>query len=661
MSQHLHPLLLRQLRRVGLEADASGAAHAQLLAVLERISRAYTDADQARYLLERSQEVASREMTQLYNELKASQSRLASLVSLSSDWIWEQDTEQRFCYVSAHSGDTGSRLSALLTGKQAAIDLMAVGDDNAQTYSTSVAARQPFRNITFRASAPDGDTLYLRISGEPMFDGDIFRGWRGVGSDVTQATVAEQQVLQLARYDGLTGLPNRSMFMAHLELALNRARANEQQLALFFIDLDRFKMVNDSLGHAAGDNLLQVMAQRLSGLMRDSDLVARLGGDEFVVLLDSGMDTDDLCKVARRMLTVLSEPLCLSGRLLQVSASIGIGLYPADGTDVASLLKSADTAMYLAKSRGKNNFQFFTAELAQRASRHFTMESELRQAAERGELRLHYQPRYELGQTVMCGMEALLRWQHPQRGLLGPGAFIELAEESGLIVPIGRWVLEEACRQIRQWREIGLNPPRCAVNLSVRQFSHEAIVDEVRDALAQAGLEPAALEVEITESLLMADTERAQDVMHSLHELGIRIAIDDFGTGYSSLAYLKRFQAQTLKIDRSFVQGLPDDRDDAAITQAVIAMAHSLGMQVVAEGVETQAQLEFLRLHGCDEVQGFLLARPLPPELLADLLLDCDADASAQRQATLANQFGGALRPASLAGRHAWADAGADE
>ena len=632
MGQDLHPLLLRQLRRVGLEAEKADASHPQLPALLERISRAYADADQARYLLERSQEVASREMTQLYNDLKASQSRLASLVSLSSDWIWEQDTEQRFRYVSSHSGDTGSRLSLLLTGKQALVDLMAVGDDNAKTYASSVVSRLPFRNVTLRALTAEGEALYLRISGEPVFEGDIFRGWRGVGSDVTQATVAEQQVVQLARYDELTGLPNRSTFIAQLELSLNRAHVKEQELALFFIDLDRFKTVNDSLGHAAGDSLLKVMAERLSGLMRDSDMVARLGGDEFVVLLDGGVDTHALSSVAKRMLNVLCEPLRLSGRPLQVSASIGIGLYPADGTDVAGLLKSADTAMYLAKSRGKNNFQFFTADLAQRASRHFVMEGELRQAAERGELRLHYQPRYNLDQTVMCGMEALLRWQHPQRGLLGPGDFIELAEESGLIVPIGRWVLEEACRQMRRWRDIGLNPPRCSVNLSVRQFSHDAIVDEVRAALEQARLESDALEVEITESMLMADTERAQAVMNSLHQLGIRIAIDDFGTGYSSLAYLKRFPAKTLKIDRSFVQGLPDDRDDAAITQAVIAMAHSLGMRVVAEGVETQAQLEFLRHHHCDEVQGYLLARPLPPDSLASLLPACVSAVPARKK-----------------------------
>ena len=620
MALDLHPLLLRQLRRVGLDADASAAMHAQLPALLERIGHTYTAADQARYLLERSQEVASREMTQLHNDLKASQSRLASLVSLSSDWIWEQDTEQRFCYVSSHGGDSGSSFSSLLVGKQAAVDLVALGDDSARIHATNVAARLPFRNITFRVVAPNGEALYLRISGEPVFVSEIFHGWRGVGSDITQATVAEQQVVQLARYDCLTGLPNRSMFMAELEVALNRARASGKELALFFIDMDRFKTVNDSLGHAAGDSLLKVMAQRLSGLMRDSDLVARLGGDEFVVLVDGGVDADALTKVAKRMLAVLCEPLRLSGRLLQLSASIGIGIYPADGSDGVSLFKSADTAMYLAKSRGKNNFQFFTAELAQRASRHFAMEGELRQAVERGELRLHYQPRYALNQMVMCSMEALVRWQHPQHGLLAPGTFIELAEESGLIVPIGRWVLEEACRQIRQWREMGLSPPRCSVNLSVRQFSHDAIVDEVRAALDQAGLEAGVLEVEITESLLMTDTGRAQDVMNQLHEMGISIAIDDFGTGYSSLAYLKRFPAKTLKIDRSFVKGLPDDRDDAAITQAVIAMAHSLGMQVVAEGVETQAQLEFLRRHGCDEVQGYLLARPLPPLSLGELL-----------------------------------------
>jgi diguanylate cyclase (GGDEF)-like protein len=391
-------------------------------------------------------------------------------------------------------------------------------------------------------------------------------------------------------------------------------------VAVLFIDLDRFKYVNDTLGHDAGDELLKIMARRLAGLLRSVDIVARLGGDEFVIVVNDCLDPATLSKVASRVLTVLCEPLRLAERAVQVSASVGIALYPSDGTDSITLLKNADAAMYLAKSRGKNNFQFFTTQLAQRAARHFALEGELRQAAPRDELRLHYQPRYRVAGGAMSGMEALLRWNHPTRGLIPPGDFIDLAEESGLIVPIGRWVMEEACRQIRAWREQGLNPPRCAINLSVRQFCNEALVDELHAALSSSALESQALEVEITESVLMGDPERARQVLDRLHALGVSIAIDDFGTGYSSLAYLKRFPAQTLKIDRSFISGLPDDRDDAAITQAVVALAHSLGMQVVAEGVETPEQLAILRRLGCDEAQGFLLARPQSAEQLAGLL-----------------------------------------
>ena len=613
----LHPMLLRQLRRANLSPQEAGVAHPQLPDLLNRISRAYADAEQDRYMMERSQEVASREMGELYNELKASQARLASLVSLSSDWVWEQDATLRFRYVSSHDLGSGAELADLLTGERARDTIRAIDEDDERSYRLLTADRKPFRNLRFRVERPGNTPLYIRISGEPVFDGEAFTGYRGVGSDVTSSTVAEQQVMQLARYDSLTGLPNRSMLTEQLENGLRQARITRLGLAVLFIDLDRFKYVNDTLGHDAGDELLKIMAKRLSGLLRNVDTVARLGGDEFVILIDNTIDPSTLSKVASRVLTVLCEPMRLSDRPVQVSASVGIALFPSDGNDAATLLKNADAAMYLAKARGKNNFQFFTSELAERAARYFALEGDLRQAVEREELVLHYQPRFRVADGALCGMEALLRWQHPVRGLIAPGEFIDLAKESGLIVPIGRWVMNEACRQMRAWREEGLNPPRCAINLSVRQFCNEHLIEEVQGALSAAVLESQALEVEITESLLMSDPERAQQVLMRLHTLGVAIAIDDFGTGYSSLSYLKRFPAQTLKIDRSFVSGLPDDRDDAAITQAVIALAHSLDMQVVAEGVETPQQLQHLQKLGCDEVQGYLLARPMPPDQLA--------------------------------------------
>jgi len=640
MGEPIHPLLLRQLRRLALHADVPPDEATAWTRLLERVSRAYTEADQDRYLLERSQQIASTEMAELYAELQAerdrlesrvrertdalqlSQGRLASLVSLSSDWIWEQDEELRFTYFSDGLKQATGVEPAQLLGRQRLLNgTVDVPPDVAADYERRLAARLPFRDLVYCLGSPGSRGVYISVSGEPIFDLDgRFKGYRGVGRDVTHQRLAEQQVLKLARYDGLTGLPNRSMFIDELERTLARARRHGEAFALFFIDLDRFKNINDSLGHGAGDQLLKVMASRLRELLRDSDLVARLGGDEFVVLLDGTVDAAALAHVARKALAAIAEPVLIESRSYQVTGSIGISLYPDDGADAATLLKNADAAMYLAKDSGKNNYQFYTAQLAAHSAQQFALEADLRAALQRDELQLHYQPKVRVDDGALVGMEALLRWMHPQRGLLAPGAFITLAEDSGLILPIGQWVLQAACRQVRAWRDAGLQVPRCAINLSARQFVTDTLVDEVQRALAEHALDASALEVEITESVLMADPQRASRTLQVLHALGVQIAIDDFGTGYSSLAYLKRFPAQTVKIDRSFVNGLPQDRDDAAITQAVIAMAHSLGLEVVAEGVETRAQLDFLMRLGCDQAQGYFIGRPVPAEQLQQRL-----------------------------------------
>jgi diguanylate cyclase (GGDEF)-like protein/PAS domain S-box-containing protein len=637
----LHPLLNRQLRRIALDAEVAADAGlpdtARWRELLQRVSRAYEEHDQELYLLERSQALASEEMLALYAALRderdslesrvrdrtqalhLSESRLTNLLSLSADWIWEQDAQLRFTYFS-DGIQLATGISPTLLIGQARMSSSAY-DATPQAiaeYEDSIAERRAFRDFTYGFTRPDGVRRFIRISGEPVFDPDgNFKGYRGVGRDVTQTTLAEQRALELSRFDSLTGLPNRNMFLGELDRTITRARRQNSSFAVCFIDLDRFKSINDTLGHDAGDDLLKQMALRLRRSVREVDLVARLGGDEFVVLLEGEITAADLEVLARKLLAAIGEPMTVQGCSFVVTGSIGIGLFPVDGQDAATLLKHADAAMYLAKDNGKNNVQFYTAALAEQAARGFETESALRLALARNELVLHYQPKIDIASRRLIGVEALLRWIHPTRGMVPPNEFIGLAEDRGLIVPIGRWVIQAACRQIRDWCNAGLQAPSVAVNLSVRQLASDSLIEDFERALAQFGVAPSQLQIELTESALMTDPERALQLLQDLKRLGLEIAIDDFGTGYSSLSYLKRFPADTVKIDRSFIRGLPSDADDVAITQAVIAMAHSLGLSVVAEGVETAEQLSLLRDLRCDQAQGYHLGRPMPADDLA--------------------------------------------
>ena len=431
---------------------------------------------------------------------------------------------------------------------------------------------------------------------------------------------ADERIEYLASHDSLTKLPNREMFNGLLRHAIEAAGRYQRQFAVLFIDLDRFKVINDSLGHEAGDMLLVEVADRLRKALRASDIVARLGGDEFVVILEETAERADVECIAGNLLSVLGQPLQLSGHECHATASIGIAIYPHDGADVQTLTKNADMAMYLAKEDGKNGFRFFTKEIKVQSIERLTLESALRRALERNQFSLHYQPKVEMISGQITGVEALLRWDHPDLGMVPPMQFIPLAEETGLIVPIGRWVLREACAQNMAWQRRGLRPVSMAVNLSPRQFADERLLHDVDDALAASGMSPVLLQLEVTESMVMRNVARAIKILKAVQSRGIRLAIDDFGTGYSSMSLMKQFPIDTIKIDRSFVRDLPRDSEDQAIAQAIISMGKALGMTVIAEGVETAEQQAFLRNHFCDEMQGYLFSKPLPAPQLARLL-----------------------------------------
>ncbi len=455
-----------------------------------------------------------------------------------------------------------------------------------------------------------------------MYDdgGERISHYVAMFSDITTAKQNEERLYRLAHYDPLTGLANRGLFYESLGQALTRADRSGKPAAVLFLDLDRFKVVNDTLGHTAGDALLIDVAHRLKSCVRDSDLVGRQGGDEFTIILDELDDRDSAALVARKIHEVMAVPFTLDGQELFVTTSIGISVYPEHGTDADFLIKAADIAMYGAKEDGRDTYQFYRPGGEQHLSELFELETALRHALERTELRLHYQPQVDIESEQVVGVEALLRWEHPARGMLTPGEFMPIAEETGIINAIGRWVLEEACLQAKRWQEDGLGRFRISVNLSARQLRQKDLPRQVAAALHTSGLEPQLLQIELTETSLMQNPATATDLLREIHELGVTISIDNFGSGYTGLGYLKRFSIDALKIDRSFIEGVARNRDDQAISRAIIALAESLGLKVVAEGVETDDQLSFLRDNHCCDAQGFLFGRPIPPEEFGAIL-----------------------------------------
>lgn len=486
-------------------------------------------------------------------------------------------------------------------------------------------------DIEFRITPPDGNFRIIHMHAERTPDGTPTQLF-GTLQDITERKNTEEEIRQLAYYDAVTGLPNRTLFKEHLKVALKQASRNGTKVAVMFLDLDNFKRINDSLGHDAGDQLLEEVSNRLTRSIRPSDLagsergngsghsLARLGGDEFTVMLSDISDIKHVGLIAERILASLNEPVMLAGNRVVVTSSIGISVFPEDGDCIDTLLKHADAAMYQVKYKGRNGVFFYDDDLRKQSQCRIQLEGELYKALEHDEMTLFYQPKVDTRSNKTVGFEALIRWNHPERGMVSPMDFIPVAEDSGLIIPMGKWIIRTACLQHQAWCASGAEPVVISVNISGHQFTDHSLVTAVEKILAETGMDPAYLEFEITESILMQDAEAAMRVLNELKSMGLKISIDDFGTGYSSMNYLKHFPIDVLKIDRSFIMDIPTDEQDATITKAIISLAKALELSVVAEGVETTAQLQFLRDCCCDQIQGYLFSPPVPPEKAEKLL-----------------------------------------
>ena len=569
------------------------------------------------------------------NDLKENQRRLSNAQRIGEMGDWEWDVRRDRVVPSDQAWRILGSDPAVVALSFEAFVATAHPDDAAglrQLCEHALTQGDGFA-LDHRIVHPDGTLHHVHQQVEVTQRDQAGRATSLIGAvhDISRHKLAEEQIRQLAYYDPLTGLPNRRLFTDQLEKSLGLAERHQWQAAVMFVDLDNFKRVNDTLGHGAGDDLLRVVSTRLTGSLRGHDAIshrgednpansiARLGGDEFIVLLGDLQRPSDAASVARRLVAALAQPVTLNGTEVFVGGSIGVALYPQDGTDVDTLLMNADTAMYRAKEAGRGVFRFYDRSMNDRSLDRLQMEAMLRRALERHEFVLHYQPRLDVESGAIVGAEALVRWQHAERGLVMPGEFIPLMEDSGLVIPIGEWAIDEACRQIAAWQSAGLPAISVAVNLTSSHLRERALPELVQTSLRRHGVMPSCLEIEVTESILLSDAELSLQVATRLFEMGVRLSIDDFGTGYSSLSYLKRLPINALKIDRSFVRDLVTDPDDAAIVTAIIAMAHSLKLKVVAEGVETQAQLAYLRDRGCDEYQGFLTSRALPADAFAAL------------------------------------------
>ena len=544
-------------------------------------------------------------------QLRESERRFRDFAEAAGEYVWELDVDGRFTYLSRRAEQVLGYVPEELLGRRPH-ELMPAGEQERlrEWYAETLRSRAPFRNVEQRMLTRAGSQVWQLVSGVPIVDGEgRLMGYRGTALDITERKQAESRIAELATRDPLTGLPNRLLLSDRLARGIANAQREGGLLAVMFVDLDHFKRINDTLGHEVGDLLLREVAKRIGGVLRKGDTLSRLGGDEFVVVLEGLKAAEDAGQVSRKLIDALSQPYDLEGHTLNTTASVGIAIYPSDGTDATTLMRHADTAMYVAKSSGRKNYQFFSAEMNIRATERVRLEAALRGAVERGELRVYYQPRADVAAETLTGTEALLRWQHPEHGMLTAGRFLPLIEETGLIHSIGEWVLQSAADQAQAWHSLHGPAFAISVNVSAKQFNR-ALLGRVRGALDASDLDPKMLELELTEAALARNADEARAVLGGLRNLGVRVVIDDFGTGYSSMSQLRRFAIDGIKIDRSFVRGMNTNPDDRIVVKAMIDMARSLRINTIAEGVETHAELELLRSMGCEEYSGHLLAEP---------------------------------------------------